>query len=179
VLISNYQGARLAVGHLLELGHRRIACITGPSRLTLRGERLKGFEDGLAEAGIALPDSYVLEGDFAPESGHMQGLKLLSLDNRPTAIFAFNDLMAFGVLRAARETGVRVPEELSVVGFDDIYLASFSTPPLTTIRLPIHEMGKEAMQMLLERIENGDALPNQQHLEVELIVRESTAASRS
>lgn len=177
VMISNMRGAELATQHLLDLGHRRIACITGPQRVTLRSERLQGFRDRLAAAGIALPDAYVVDGNFASDIGYLVARDLLALPERPTAIFAFNDLMAMGVLLAAQEAGLRVPEDLSVVGFDDIFLAAYTVPPLTTIRLPVHEMGQMAMEMLLNRIENRDAPLARKTLEIDLIVRKSTAAA--
>ncbi|MBN2472453.1 MAG: LacI family DNA-binding transcriptional regulator [Anaerolineae bacterium] len=177
VLIDNREGARLAVEHLLALGHQRIACITGPQRRTPRSDRLQGFRDYLHAAGFDPPEGFIREGNFSCDSGYEQGLTLLNAPERPTAIFAFNDLTAMGVLRAAAELGLRVPEDLSVVGFDDIYLMAYSVPPLTTIHLPIHEMGQEAMHMLLDRIDNRDAPPSRKTLPIDLITRASTAAA--
>lgn len=177
VQISNRRGAALATQHLIDLSHRRIACITGPQRRTLRSERLQSFRDQLAAVGIDLPDCYVREGNFSSDGGLKVARELLALSERPTAIFAFNDLMAMGVLLAAQEAGLRVPADLSVVGFDDIYLSAYTVPPLTTIRLPVHEMGQLAMEMLLNRIENRHAPIMRETLEIDLIVRQSTAAA--
>ncbi len=177
VLISNREGARLAVEHLLGLGHRRIACITGPQRRTPRTDRLQGFRDTLAAAGVSIPPAFIQEGNFSCDEGYQRALALLRQPEPPTAIFAFNDLMAMGVLRAAEELGLRVPADLSVIGFDGVYLMAYSVPPLTTIRLPIHAMGQEAMHMLLNRIDNRDAPLNHKTLPIDLIVRASTAAA--
>lgn len=174
VLISNYEGAQMAVQHLLDLGHQRVACITGPSQLTLRGERLGGFVDTLVQR-YDLPDEYIAEGGFSCESGYVQCQRLLKLPTPPTAIFCFNDLMAIGALRAAHEAGVTVPDELSIVGFDDVFLTAYVVPPLTTIRLPIHEMGSQAMELILDRIAAPTAPPNHRQLPIELVIRASTA----
>jgi LacI family transcriptional regulator len=175
VLISNHLGGQLAAYHLLELGHRRIACITGPRRVTLREERLHGFRTTLARSGVVLDDCSIRVGDFKSESGYRHALSLLVQNDRPTAIFAFNDMMALGVLRAAHELDIAVPQQLSVIGFDDTYLASFSVPTLTTITLPKHEMGLRAMQMLLDRINNPERPPEKVLFDIELTIRNSTA----
>ncbi len=175
ILFDNFEGGRLATQHLLGLGHRRIGCIIGPSRQSLRRERETGYRHALRAAGIAPDEALIREGNFQPASGYRHALELLRQPEPPTAIFACNDLMAMGVLRAARERGLNVPADLSVIGFDDIYLAAYTTPTLSTIRLPKHEMGRRAAQMLLARIQDP-ARPVERHIvELELIVRESTA----
>jgi LacI family transcriptional regulator len=179
VLISNFDGGYAATSYLTGLGHRRVACITGPSRLTLRGDRLEGYRRAMEDAGLRVQEQMVQGGDFSCGSGYRAAKTLLALPQRPTAIFAFNDLMALGVLRAAHEAGLQVPDQLSVIGFDDIYLASFAMPALTTIRLPKHEMGRQAADMLLRRIDDGLHPSQRQQLPIELIVRRSTAASPS
>ena len=179
VLISNFDGGYAATSHLTELGHRRIACITGPSRLTLRGDRLEGYRRAMQDAGLRVQENLIYGGDFSCGSGYRAARDLLALSRRPSAIFAFNDLMALGVLRAAHEIGLVVPDQLSVIGFDDIYLASFAMPALTTIRLPKNEMGRQAAHMLLRRIEDGLHPSERQQLPIELIVRRSTAACPS
>jgi LacI family transcriptional regulator len=175
VLFDNFKGGRLATQHLLELGHRRIACITGPSRQSLRRDREKGYSSALADAGIRTDQLLVREGDFQPSSGYVYALDLLDSADPPSAIFACNDLMAMGVLRAAREVGLDVPAQLSVIGFDDIYLSAFTTPTLSTIRLPKHTMGRLAGHMLLRRIQDNTRPIEQTIVDLELVVRESTA----
>lgn len=175
VLFDNHRGGWLATRHLLDLGHRRIACITGPSRQSIRRDRELGYRQALAEASAPVDETLVREGDFRPDSAYRHALDLLRLPDPPTAIFAANDLMAMGVLRATRELGVVVPDQLSVVGFDDIALAAFTTPALTTISIPKVEMGQAAARMLLQRVEKPDKPIEQLVLEIELIVRESTA----
>jgi LacI family transcriptional regulator len=175
VLFDNFKGGRLATQHLLELGHRRIACITGPSRQSLRRDREKGYSSALSDAGIPEDKSLVREGDFQPSSGYYHALDLLNSPDPPSAIFACNDLMAMGALRAAREVGLEVPAQLSIIGFDDIYLSAFTTPTLSTIRLPKREMGRLAGQILLRRIQDHTRAVEQTIVDLELIVRESTA----
>lgn len=175
VVFDNFKGGRLATQHLIELGHRRIACITGPSRQSLRRDREKGYRSALFDANIPIDDTLVKEGDFQPATGYHFALELLQQPDPPSAIFACNDLMAMGVLRAAREVGLDVPGQLSVIGFDDIYLSAFTTPTLTTIRLPKHEMGKQAARTLLERIHDRTRPVETVIIDLELVVRESTA----
>lgn len=175
VLFDNFEGGRLATQHLLALGHRRIACITGPSRQSLRREREQGYSSALADAGIPKDESLVKEGDFQPASGYYHALDLLDSPDPPSAIFACNDLMAMGALRAAREVGLDVPAQLSIIGFDDIYLSAFTTPTLSTIRLPKHEMGRQAAHMLLQRIQDHARPVEKRVVDLELVVRGSTA----
>ncbi len=175
ILFDNFEGGRLATQHLLELGHRRIACITGPSRQSLRRKRELGYRHALEQAGIAPQATLIREGDFQPASGYRHALELLGSPEPPSAIFACNDLMAMGALRAAHELGLDVPARLSVIGFDDIYLAAYTTPTLSTIRLPKHEMGRQAARMLLARIRDPARPPERRMVELELVVRESTA----
>ena len=175
ILFDNFAGGVLATQYLLALGHRRIACITGPSRQSLRRERVLGYRHALAEAGVPLDDRLVREGDFQPASGYRHALELLRQPEPPSAIFACNDLMAMGALRAAREMGLDVPADLSIIGFDDIYLAAYTTPTLSTIRLPKREMGRLAARMLLARIQEPARPVEKRIVELELIARESTA----
>ncbi len=151
VLADNHQGGYLATRHLLALGHRRIACITGPSNVTPSAERVSGHRQALTEAGLPIQENLIVRGDFHPESGRAAASELLRLPTPPTAVFACNDLMAIGAMRAAAELARRIPEDLAVVGFDDIELAAFATPPLTTVLQPTAEMGRRAVQFLMER----------------------------
>jgi LacI family transcriptional regulator len=165
-------GGRDAAGHLADLGHTKIAFVSGPPTFRSSHERRSGFEEALNERGLNLARGYVAEGAFTYESGIEAGRQLLQMAEPPTAIFAGNDEMAAGVLQAARQLGVRVPEELSVVGFDDFQIASQLWPTLTTVRTPTREIGRLAVERLMGREDDGrdpkDQLPS-------LVVRESTA----
>jgi LacI family transcriptional regulator len=165
-------GGREAAAHLAELGHKRIAFVSGPPTFRSSHERRSGFEEALNERGLSLAKAYVFEGAYTYESGVEAGRALLSMAERPTAIFAGNDEMAAGVLQAARQLGVRVPEDVSVVGFDDFQIASRLWPTLTTVRTPTREIGRLAVERLMGREDDTrdpkSRLPS-------LVVRESTA----
>lgn len=168
-------GARLAMQHLLDLGHRRIAHIAGHPNLISAITRKSIYTRCLSEAGIALRPEYLLPGTYSTESGYAGARQLLALPEPPTAIFAGNDEIAFGVLEAAHDQGVSIPERLSVVGVDDRPQAMYMTPPLTTLRQPFVQMGEEAARLLIQCIE-GSAVPTPPHLfRPELVVRGSTA----
>jgi len=173
VVADNYQGGYLVTRHLLSLGHTRIACITGPAGILPSGRRVAGYKTALEEAGIQFTEELVCSGDFHATSGKIATTQLLNTSNPPTAIFAFNDLMAVGAIQAAGESKYKIPSNLAVIGFDDIELASFLSPTLTTIRQPKKEMGYLAIQMLVDRIENHDLPTRKVVLPVSLIVRES------
>jgi LacI family transcriptional regulator len=177
VLTHNARGGWLAARHLIELGHQRIGCIAGPSDMTPSDERLAGYLEALRESGLSADETLVLRGDFQCQSGYQAGHQILSKDDPPTAIFACNDLMAMGAMRAALELGLRIPGDLSVMGFDDIPLASFINPPLTTIQQPKYEMGVLAASLLLERMQDPDMPPHKRTLETHLVVRESSGAA--
>ncbi len=168
-------GASEAVEHLLSLGHRRIAAITGPRGWIATEERLRGYRGALAAAGVMPSPELVVESDFHAEGGVAAALSLLDLPDPPTAIFAFNDMLAIGVMQAARERGVRIPEDLSVVGFDDTFEASIVTPALTTVRQPLAEMGRMAVNLLVRQLQNQRIEALHVQLETKLIVRNSTA----
>lgn len=178
VSCEDRRGAREAALHLAALGHRRIAFIGGGEDPYLARERLLGFRDGLAEAGLRGRETRVVQGDFTRQSGYRQALRLLGKGSRPTAIFAANDLMAIGVLDAAKEVGVGVPADLSVVGFDGIASGEHVTPTLSTVRRPYDEMGATAVRLLVEAIgiPEQDRAVRQVDLPTSLIARESTAA---
>ena len=173
VISDNLQGGRLATQHLIALGHKRIGCIAGPSKVNLSAQRVTGYVQTLEQAGLAVDRDLIISGDFHPGSGQAAASQLLALHDPPTAIFACNDLMAIGVLRAGLELGRRIPEDLAVVGYDDIELASFTTPPLTTIQQPKKEMGATAIKYLLDRIQAGKSCPQKALLPVSLVVRGS------
>lgn len=174
VQIDNAWGGWAATHHLVGLGHRRIGCITGPSDLTLSAERVTGYRRALQEGQLAVDESLIVKGDFQYESGYQAARYFLTMVDPPTAIFACNDLMAVGLVSAAQALGYQIPHDLAVVGFDDIRLASFINPPLTTIAQPKYEIGRMATSMLLERINDPDMPPRQHTLKTELIVRRSS-----
>lgn len=151
VLVDNAGGASLAAEHLISRGHSRIGFIAGPLSSTTSQDRLEGYRITLARHGIPYTEKFVREGDFKIEGGAKAARELLDLpeEERPTAIIAGNDQMAIGVIGVAREKGLQVPRDLAVIGFDDIPVASLITPPLTTVRLPMYEMGHKAMGLLL------------------------------
>jgi LacI family transcriptional regulator, galactose operon repressor len=175
VSAAHSAGADMAVKHLLSLGHRRIAAITGPRGWIATEDRLRGYHAALAEAGLLAEPGLVVEGDFQIEPGIVAARRLLDLPEPPTAIFAFNDNIAIGAIQAARERGVRVPEDLSVVGFDDLEAAEIVTPALTTVRQPLAEMGRMAVSLLERLIENQRLEALHVELRTQLVVRESTA----
>jgi LacI family transcriptional regulator len=150
--VDNYGGARAMVRHLAGLGHRRIALIQGPAHNYDAEERLRGYRDAMRALGAP---EFTVEGDFSEEGGYRAARQLLALAERPSAIFAVNDSMAIGCLFALREAGVAVPEEIALGGFDDIPIARFITPPLTSVSVSIAELGELAMARLLAGIEGG------------------------
>ncbi len=179
VAATNWAGGLAAVDHLLELGHRRIGVITGPMDLVSSQDRLDGYRTGLTRAGIEVDDDLIRYGDFE-EAGEYQGAarlaaELLQLPDRPTAVVAGSDQQACGVYQAARERGLDVPRDLSVVGFDDVPLCRWVTPTLTTVRQPLPEMAREATRMVLEMARSGESATPRVELATELVVRESTA----
>jgi LacI family transcriptional regulator len=173
VLTDNKAGGLIATNHLISLGHQRIGCITGPSSTAPSAQRVIGYQQALDEAGIPYAESLVRSGDFHASSGLVMGNELLSMAEPPSAIFACNDMMAIGVLRAASERGLRVPGDLALVGFDDIELGSFTNPALTTIAQPKLELGSKAIQFLLRRIKNPRSDVQYEMLPVELVPRAS------
>jgi LacI family transcriptional regulator len=179
VLIDNARGGWLATQHLIELGHQRIGCIAGPSDLTLSAERVTGYRNALQAASLAADETLIIRGDFQYESGYQAAEQFFTHPTPPTALFACNDLMAIGAINAAAKHGWPVPAQLSVVGFDDIRMAAYINPLLTTIAQPKYEMGSIATTMLLERIQDQEMPPSQKLLPTHLVVRESTAPPRS
>jgi LacI family transcriptional regulator len=175
VSAAHTSGADQAMKHLLDLGHRRVGQITGPRGWVATEDRRRGYRAALAAAGI-LPDP-TLEQEAEPEidPGRAAAEQLLDLPERPTAIFAFNDNIAIGAIQAARARGIRVPEELSIVGFDDIEHATIVTPALTTVRQPLAEMGRTAVSLLMRLLEGQRFETLHVELATRLVVRDSTA----
>ena len=174
VMIANLEASRQAVQHLIGLGHRRIAYLGDRFGYQSDTERFAGYREALDCAGLPFQPELVAHGDGRPEGGLAAMQKLLALAERPTAVFCYNDMSALGALRAIREAGWRVPQDISLVGFDDLFVAQFTDPPLTTVRQPKAQMGRLALETLLELIEGAQAA---QLLRVpgELILRQSTA----
>lgn len=173
---ANWEGAHSATEHLLVLGHRRIGMIGGREDLQCSSAREDGYLAALRRAGIAVDHSLMVPGNFSMEAGETGTRKLLELADRPTAIFTGNDDQALGAYRAARAAGLRVPEDLSIVGFDDIPAAEWVEPGLTTIRQPVVQMAETATRTLLRHLEGDEELPQRIELGTELVVRGSTAA---
>ena len=172
--IDNYGGARAMVSHLLRLGHQRLAMIAGPKDNFDAEERLRGVRDALAAHGIER-DPLLLRGDFSEKSGYLAGIEINRMVRRPDAVFAANDMMALGCLFALNVAGVAVPNDIALAGFDDIPMARFVTPPLTTMRVNIAELGERAARALIARL-NGEDTPPLRMSAPELIVRESCGA---
>lgn len=176
---ANFTGGGLATRHLLDLGHRRIAVIGGPPETLCSRARLGGYRDALEHAGVRPDDALVRSGNFFVESGHDHALSLLTAPHPPTAIFAGNDLQALGVYRAARELGLRVPDDLSVVGYDDLPVARWVGPELTTVHQPLAAMADAATRLLLTLAAGQTPVSLRVDLDVDLVVRGSTAPPRS
>jgi DNA-binding LacI/PurR family transcriptional regulator len=174
VALDDIGAAREATQHLINLGHRRIAMITGPMAEDCSQDRCLGFEQALHAAGFDPPPELIVEGDWLAPSGYEAYARLARLVPVPTAVFAQNDQMAGGVLRAARDLGLTIPDQLSVIGVDDIPLAAYFAPPLTTLRQDFAIIGQEATKSLIRTVEQPDAPSRQLRLPAQLIVRRST-----
>ena len=173
VLTDNARGGWLATCHLIDLDHRRIGCITGPSDITPSADRITGYRRALSEADIPLDEALVVKGDFRYEGGYQAASQLLGTRERPTAIFACNDLTAMGAICAASQRRLRIPDDVAIVGCDDIALAAFTNPSLTTVAQPKHDMGAAALEMLLDRIADPDRPALRRILPTELLIRDS------
>lgn len=171
VRATNRQGARDATAYLLGLGHRRIGFITGNQEMGCSHDRLAGYQEALQDAGVPVDDDLIREGNFHSPLAYEATRELLALPDPPTAIFAANDASAFGVMDAVRDAGLRIPDHISVVGFDDVPGAQKSNPPLTTVRQPLREMGKLATRMLLDYIGDPQRRGERVDLPTELIER--------
>lgn len=170
---ANWQGAYDATQYLIKLGHQRIGFITGLEGLASASDRLEGYRAALTDHGLTLSSALISRGDFQEEGGYDAAQKLLALPQRPTAILAANDLSAFGAIEAIREQGLRIPEDISIMGFDDIPQASLVHPKLTTVHQPLQEMGQMGVKMLLERIQHPEREAYQVTLNTQLVVRDS------
>ncbi len=178
VTVDHRAGARLGVGHLLGLGHRQIAHLTGPAEVVSSQERGEGWRQALLAAGVDPAPELLVHGDFTEDGGYAAGRELLGRTAGITAVFAANDLAAIGLLRALTEAGLRVPHDVSVVGFDGVHLAAYTSPKLTTVAQPIFELGRTAAELLLDRLAgtpDPDAEPKTLVLPTRLELRNSTA----
>src|SRR5665647_1909030 len=175
---DNLTGGLLATRHLIELGHRRIAFLAGRPDLESSRQREAGFRQALSEAGIEVDPSLVRMSDYRRDAAHQPAIELLSRPDRPTAIFAGNDLSAIGTMEAAQEMGLDVPGDVSVIGFDDIPEAARTTPPLSTVRQPIQQMGSAAVELLIALMDGR--IPETMHvrLPTSLVLRGTTAPPR-
>jgi LacI family transcriptional regulator len=173
VMVDNIGGAAQAVQHLLDIGHRRIGFIGGPDGSTTALDRLAGYKNTMAKNGLMFARRLVKKGTWNPQSGYLLGMQLLKGKSRPTAIVAANDQMAFGAIKAAKELGLMVPEDLAVVGFDNIPLSSYFNPSLTTVEIPMHDLGAAAVRMLLSLI-SGENFEKIKLFKTRLLVRGST-----
>lgn len=173
IMVDNIAGATLAVEHLIEVGHSRIGLIGWSESSTTANDRLSGYKNALAQNSCPYDQSLICQGSLTPESGYNQAKILLSQENRPTALFAGNDQMAFGAIYAAIEMGLRVPEDLGVIGFDNIPLSSFFVPPLSTIAVPMSALGSDSMETLMGLIA-GEQVSRIKLHQTKLIVRKST-----
>jgi len=178
VILNNELGASLGTRHLIKLGHKRIAIVSGPQHLSNARDRLEGFRKTLRAARISIPKNYVEFGDFREASGFQAAERLLNLDSPPTAIFVANNEMMAGTLSAVRQRRVKVPRDLSLVGFDDARWAQYLEPPLTVVSQPAELMGQKAAQLLLTRLA-GRTTPQTVVFEPELIVRRSATAPKN
>jgi DNA-binding LacI/PurR family transcriptional regulator len=176
VSCDDYKGMRLLCEHLYSLGHRKIAFVSGPEYVTTAEWRKKAFLDFCKAKELDVPLRYIQQGSYGMAKGREAGLTLLKMKQRPTAIIASNDMTAFGVLESARELNLRVPNDVSVAGFDDLPTAAEHFPSLTTVHQPVREMGKRSAELLLKSLEDETLPTGQTVMEVSLVVRQSTAA---
>ncbi|KHE71623.1 LacI family DNA-binding transcriptional regulator [Halobacillus sp. BBL2006] len=176
VLVDNFEGGYQATKHLLELGHQKIGYIGGQPDSYSTVERYKGYQEALEDYKVKLNKNYVKLDEFKINSGYNKGLEMLSRKDRPTAIFAGNDAIAVGIYKAARELGLNVPEQLSVIGFDDSQFAEIVDPELTTIRTPISEMGQKTVELIVQIVKEGKNFKETVTFQPTLIERGSTSS---
>ena len=172
---NSYRGGFMAAQHLIEAGHREIGCITGPLAKHQAEYRFNGFKKALMESGLSLNEDWVLEGDFECKGGYEAFLTMYQRGKLPSAIFVCNDMMAMGVINAANEVGIRIPDDLSIIGYDDIHIAQYMTPALTTIHQPKYRLGQAAVNTLLQRLEKEIVEPTVVQLEPTLVPRKSVS----
>lgn len=175
VMVDDFLGGYQAGSHLVEQGHRRIAILAEDINTMSNRERIRGCKQAMTAAGIEVDERLVTSGDFTVSGGKDAMIRLLDMEEPPTAVFACNDLLAIGAIQGARERGLQLPQQLSVVGFDNTILATIIDPPLTTIAQPIQEIGRQAMDLLVQEIKGEKSMKQRVVLMPELVVRGSTA----
>lgn len=179
VVIDNELGAFIATSHLIELGHKQIAILTSSLVFSSFSERQRGYERALKENGIEIDKRFILEGDpRSSDNAKVLTTKLINLDSPPTAIFATNNLMTLGAIEAINEQNLKIPEEISLIGFDDVAWAKAITPPLTVVRQPAYEMGKKAAELFFKKVEDKTSEPVEIVMVPSLVVRQSTGAPK-
>lgn len=178
VTVDHYQGAFDAVEYLIKAGHKNIAHISGPQNHEHAQLRLKAYIDALKKYKLPIREEYIIEGDYHKRSGIKGMEKLLSLKPLPTAVFVANDNMAITAMQVAKERGYHIPQDISFIGFDDIQAAELSEPPLTTVRQPLYDLGKEGAEMLIKLLESGNLVIEPRVLRANLIIRESVVERR-
>jgi LacI family transcriptional regulator len=179
VAIANFSGARRAVAHLTRLGHRRIAMIKGPQGNVDAEERHRGYRQALQDADLGFDPALEIAGDFSEHSGYRAAGPLLAAEPGPTAVFAANDNMAIGLLSATADAGLRIPQDLAIVGFDDITIARYLSPPLTTAHVDLHQLGRRAVEILLPAVMSAEPVGDvREVLPSVLVVRQSCGSVR-
>jgi LacI family transcriptional regulator len=179
VVPDDYAGAVAAVEHLASLGHQRIAHIAASGEISTGRDRRRGYSDAIARLGLPADPSLIAPGTFREPGGYEAMRMLLALSRPPTAVFAVNDLAAMGAIRAIRQAGLRVPDDISIVGFNDLPMAAESSPPLTTLHVPLHAMGTVAAELLLSLLAGEQSPPSSTVLPTELVCRKTTAPVRT
>jgi DNA-binding LacI/PurR family transcriptional regulator len=174
VVVNNFHGGGLAAKHLIDCGCRKIVHITGPIGSCIVQDRLNGYKDELRKAGLAIEDARIIEGDYSPLSGYHAMKQILMAGIDVDGVFAANDQMAIGAIKAIRENGLMIPEDVKVVGFDNTFIATIVEPSLTTISVPKYKMGDAAVEMLVKRIEQDPNSPGVIEMPINLIIRQST-----
>lgn len=173
---DNAEGARLAIRHLHDIGHRKIAHVTGPDGNVLTTARREGMVEERARLGLPVRSEWIIRGDFSLRSGRDAATRILAMEDRPTAVFCSADMVAFGLISGLQAAGVKVPVDISVVGFDDIEMSEYYVPALTTIRQDRQRLGGRSAEVLLDRLRNRSGVFEQEEaIPVELIIRDSTA----
>ncbi|PWI34904.1 HTH-type transcriptional repressor PurR [Vibrio albus] len=173
IIDNSEEGGYMATKYLIENGHTNIFCLSGHLEKAICQERILGYKRALAEAGLTFDENNIIEGNFECDTAVEAADKILALENRPTAVFCFNDTMALGLMSRLQQVGTRVPEDISVIGYDNIELAGYFSPPLTTIHQPKRRVGKTAFEILLERIKNKEHERHVFEMQPELVIRDS------
>jgi len=176
VMVENEYGGQIATEYLIDLGHKRIGCITGPTFLIPVANRVRGYRNAMKNAGLPIDETLIVQGDFHLQSGYTGMNQLLDLPAPPEAVFACNDLMAIGAMHAIHERNLHVPDDISIIGFDDIMFASYTMPPLTTVAQPSYEMGLLAAEILIKRLSDATSQIRNEILSPTLVERESCRA---